>query len=322
MYLLFNNSLIPLLFLIISVSGCSTLPNSHSTLEMANVKGLQFSKELKYVPFYAQEKYQCGPATLAMALNDAGVEVKPDDLVDQVFIPARKGSLQVEMLTSTRRHGLIAYELAPDLSDLLKEIDGGTPVIVLENNSFGFNKNWHYSTVIGYDLKEKIIIRRSGLNARETLPMNFFEFLWKSGGNWAMIAIPPDRLPATVTLERYTKAVLALEKSGQINAARVAYGTMIKRWPNSLAGQMGLGNTAYEMKDFNEAENAFFKATQDHPFAVAAFNNLAQVYIKLEKLDLALSSAKHAVNLGGPLESKAKETLEEVVQQLTILNSR
>jgi len=289
---------------------------------MSHVKGLQSFKELKYVPFYAQEKYQCGPATLAIALNDAGVEVKPEDLVDQIYIPSRKGSLQVEMLASTRRHGLIAYELAPNLSDVLKEIDGGTPVIVLENNSYGINPIWHYSTAIGYDLKEKIIIRRSGLIARETLPMNFFEFLWKSGGNWAMIAIPPDRLPATVTLERYTKAVLALEKSGQINAARVAYGTMIKRWPNSLAGQMGLGNTAYEMKDFNEAENAFFKATQDHPYAVAAFNNLAQVYIKLEKLDLALSSAEHAVNLGGPLESQAKETLKEVVQQLDILNSR
>jgi len=72
-----------------------------------------------------------GPAALAMALNAAGVAVTPEALIDQVYLPERKGSLQVEMLASARRHGLMAYELAPELKDVLAEVAAGNAVIVL-----------------------------------------------------------------------------------------------------------------------------------------------------------------------------------------------
>jgi len=63
--------------------------------------------ELAAVPFFPQIDYYCGPSSLAMVLQAAGVDVKPEALVDQVFLPGRKGSLQVEMLAAARRHGLI-----------------------------------------------------------------------------------------------------------------------------------------------------------------------------------------------------------------------
>jgi hypothetical protein len=37
--------------------------------------------------------------------------------VPQVYLPARKGSLQVEMLAAARRHGLVSYQLAPSKVD-------------------------------------------------------------------------------------------------------------------------------------------------------------------------------------------------------------
>ena len=102
--------------------------------------------ELTEVPFFPQDDYYCGPSSLAMAVNAAGVKVIPDDLVDQVYLPGRKGSLQVEMLAAARRHGLIAYEIAPKIDDLLRELAAGTPAIVLEN--FGFHAIDEMSTAV------------------------------------------------------------------------------------------------------------------------------------------------------------------------------
>ena len=52
-------------------------------------------------------------AAFAYTLAASGVKMTPDELVPQVYLPARKGSLQVEMLAAARRHGLVAYQLAP-----------------------------------------------------------------------------------------------------------------------------------------------------------------------------------------------------------------
>src|SRR5262249_20614432 len=209
------------------------------------------------VPFHAQDDYQCGPAALAMALNAAGVPATPEELVNQVYLPGRKGSLQIEMLVAARRHGLVAYELAPKMENVLREVAAGTPVVVLENYGFRIGPKWHSSVVVGYDLQADQIVRRSGMHPRQTMPLPVFEYVWKSDGYWAMVAVPPDHVPATATEERYAGAVVALEKSGQPAVARTAYEAMLRRWPTSLAGWMGLGNTAYALKDLAGAETAF-----------------------------------------------------------------
>ncbi|MEK7231912.1 MAG: PA2778 family cysteine peptidase [Pseudomonadota bacterium] len=300
------------LFLAMALSGCAViLPQSYALKEQ-RPSDLPVRAELTDVPFFAQEEYQCGPAALAMALNAAGVSVTPDALVNQVYIPARQGSLQVEMLAAARRRGLIAYELEPQLTDVLREVAAGTPVIVLENYGFRIRPLWHYAVVVGYDLEEGRTIRRSGTKQRQTMPFAVFEYVWKDEGRWSMVAVPPDRLPATATEARYSSAAVALEKSGQISAAHTAYNTLLRRWPGNLAGLMGRGNTAYALKDFATAESAFRQAAQDHTHVPAAFNNLAQVLSDRGRLDEAIATAERAVSLGGPLLPATRTTLEEI----------
>src|SRR5690606_12988264 len=86
--------------------------------------------ELADTPFFPQDRYQCGPAALATVLAAAGVAVAPDELVEQVYVPARRGSLTIEMQAAPRRYDRIAYPLQPELAALIAELDAGRPVLV------------------------------------------------------------------------------------------------------------------------------------------------------------------------------------------------
>ena len=297
------------------LAGCVSLPQSDA-LQATGGAGLPKRMELESVPFFAQEDYQCGPAALAMAMNAAGVAVSPDSLTDQVYLPERKGSLQVEMLASARRHGLLAYELAPELKDVLAEVAAGNAVIVLQNQGlWSFYPYWHYAVVIGYDLEKKQVLLHSGARARRSMPLGLFEFIWVDGKRWAMVALPPGRLPASAREANSAAAAAALEQTGRIAEARLAYTALLQRWPANLVGLMGLGNTSYALGKRAEAEAAFSQATIAHPLAAAAFNNLAQTLADQGKLDAALAAARKAVSLGGADLPAAQATLEEILKK-------
>lgn len=301
-------------FVLFVLAGCVSLPQSDALRADGGV-GLPPRAELDSVPFFAQEEYQCGPAALAMALNAAGVAVLPDALTDEVYLPARQGSLQVEMLASARRHGLLAYELAPELKDVLAEVAAGNAVIVLQNQGlWSFHPYWHYAVVIGYDLEKKQILLHSGARANRAMALGLFEFLWIDGKRWSMVALAPGRLPASAREASYATAAAALEKAGRIAEAHRAYQAMLERWPANLVGLMGMGNTDYALGRLAQAETAFRNAAARHPLAAAAFNNLAQTLADQGKLEAALEAAHEAVRLGGASLPAAQATLEEILK--------
>jgi len=302
-------------FVLFLLAGCVSLPQT-TALRAGAGAGLPPRVELDTVPFFAQDDYQCGPAALAMALNAAGIAASPDALADEVYIPGRKGSLQVEMLAGARRHGLLAYELAPELKDVLAEVAAGNAVIVLQNQGlWSFYPYWHYAVAIGYDLEKQEILLHSGTRARRAMALGLFEFLWIDAKRWAMVALDPGRLPASAREASYAAAAAGLEKAGRIAEARRAYAALLERWPGNLVGQMGLGNTAYALGKLPEAEAAFRRAAAAHPLAAAAYNNLAQTLADQGKLDAALQAAREAVRLGGAGLPAAQATLDEIVNK-------
>src|SRR5439155_9612974 len=174
-------------------------------LRMALPQGIPQKVELTQVPFFPQEEYQCGPAALATALASSGVKATPEELVPQVYIPERKGSLQIEMLAAARRHGLVSYQLAPRFEDLLRELAAGTPVIVLQN--LGIGEAWHYAVAIGYDYESGKLILRTGTTERRELPFTMHEMVWRRSGYWAMVVLPPERIPVTANESRWLAAI-------------------------------------------------------------------------------------------------------------------
>ena len=80
--------------------------------------------EIADVPFHAQRTRECGPASLASVLEWSGSSAGPDQLVSEVFVPAREGSLQVGLLAAARRHGRLTFRVR-DLAELFAEVASG-----------------------------------------------------------------------------------------------------------------------------------------------------------------------------------------------------
>jgi len=299
------------------LSGCASLffPQAAS-LRDARPADLAARVELKEVPFFPQSEYQCGPAALATVLAHGRVKITPDELVSQVYVPARQGSLQVEMLAAARRHGMVAYQLAPRFEDLLREIAAGTPVIVLQDLGVGPFDRWHYAVAIGYDLDENDLVLRSGEKERLVLPTAVHEFVWKKSGYWAMVAMPPDRIAATADESRWLVAVAALERAGNRRAARTAYAKALERWPDNVNASIGLANTYHASGELKEAERVLKAAVSRHPESVVALNNLAQTLSDQGRHKEALPLVERAASLGGPFASAVSETRALILKRL------
>jgi tetratricopeptide (TPR) repeat protein len=291
------------------LAGCAT-PQTDLLLERASAV-LPARAELRAVPFFPQEAHQCGPAALATALGAQGVEAAPESLASEIYLPARQGSLAPELLAATRRHGLLAYPLRPQLEDVLREVAAGTPVVVLQNLSLLPVPQWHYAVVVGYDLGEQQVVLRSGRTRRELMTLAAFERSWAGSGHWAMLALPPGRLPATASAERYLEAAVALERV-DASAARRAYAAALERWPDNLVAAIGAGNAAYAAGDLAGAEAAYRGALRAHPESADAWNNLAQVLADSHRPAEARSAASRAVALGGPRLAQYRDTLQSI----------
>jgi hypothetical protein len=303
--------LVPLLLL----GGCVSLPQS-TALRDAAPTDLPPRVELTEVPFHKQGDFLCGPATLAMVFNAAGVkDASVESLTPLVYLPGRQGSLQAEMLGATRRSGLVAYPLAPRMEDVLREVAAGTPVVVLVNLSTRFSPVWHYAVVVGYDLEQRHVIVRSGGKAREEWRFGFLEFFWKDSNYWSMLALPAGKLPATAREAEFADAVAALEQAGRAREARESYRALLARWPQNLVGLVGLGNTEYALKNVPASLDAFRRATQAHPESAPALNNYAYVLAESGRFAEAEQAARRAVALGGPAQAEAQKTLDAVLQR-------
>lgn len=300
---------------VLLLCGCSTLIPQTVALRTGWPAGVPQQVELAQVPFFPQKDYQCGPAALAMVMDYSGAKLRPEDLVDEVWLPSRQGSLQVEMLAAPRRHGLVSYHLAPQYADLLREVAAGHPVLILQDAGLLFPE-WHYAVVNGFDYPTGTIYLRSGLERREAMPFSYFERTWRAGHYWAMVVTPPDQVPVTATEDRWLKALLGLARVGQPEATIRGYRAALARWPGSLPAAVGLANSLHDNGHLDEAARVLRTALQRFPDSTIVLNNLAQTLSDQGRNGEALALIRRADDSLSPFASELRATRTLIEERL------
>ena len=298
------------------LGGCASMTPQTFALREDWPADVPHTAELASVPFFTQDEYQCGPAALATLLVHAGANVTPESLVSQVYLPARQGSLQVEMLAAPRRHGLVSYRLEARYEDLLREVAAGNPVIVLQDTGGGFITNWHYAVVVGFDYAKGDVILRSGETRRDVTSFTMLEYTWKRSNYWAMVVMPPGRLPATATEAGYLPAIAAMERVGAPGAVEAAYGAFLDRWPDSVGAGIGLANRYYARGDLANAEGVLRRAAARNPDSVVVLNNLAQTLSEQGRNAEALEVIDRAAQPGSLFAPDVRDTRTLILQRL------
>ena len=299
-----------------AVVGCLWLAGCASTAPRPEwLRSLEPARaELEATPFYPQRDYQCGPAALATVLADSGLNVSPDELVPEVYLPARKGSLQLELIAATRKRGRLPYVLPPQGAAPFDQVADGRPVLVLLKQGAGPWPGWHYAVVVGYDRERELVILRSGTEQRLETSLRHFLWSWDRGGRWALVAIEPGELPAKPELHRYIDAAAGLEAVGRTDAAERAYAAAAKQWPDAALPRLGLANVAQGRGDLGVAASLYREALARDPDDIAARNNLADTLLALGCRSAAAREIAQAKQLaaGGALAAPVADTAARI----------
>lgn len=253
--------------------------------------------ELTQTPFIPQTEHQCGPAALATVLQLHEVDASPEDLIEYLYIPARKGSLQIEMAASARRFGMLPYPLAHRFPDLLVEIAAGNPVLVLQNLGYDWWPQWHYAVVVGYDITNDELILRSGKTERWQTTFSTFEKTWSRADHWALVIVPAGTIPATADLSSYLRTAYAFEATGLDRYAMKSYRAATQRWDHQSSPWLALGNLAYQGGYADEAVSALQTAARLSPDEIIVWNNLAYALHKIGCTVQALASLQCAYRI-------------------------
>jgi predicted double-glycine peptidase len=141
------------------------------------------------VPFFPQEDYQCGPASLAIVLNFWGIDVTPDDIARDIFSKTARGTLNIDMVLYANRTGLYSAQYEGNVKDLRKNIDSGFPVIVLVDYGFSLYHANHFMVIIGYN--DRGVLADSGRKRNLFILWDDFLKAWKRGGFWTLLIKKP-----------------------------------------------------------------------------------------------------------------------------------
>ncbi|MFV0438813.1 MAG: PA2778 family cysteine peptidase [Desulfopila sp.] len=270
-----------LLGLLWLLSGCGPLRQA------APVDGSAVEVELTTVPFFPQEKYQCGPAALATLLVGSDVPTLPDLLSPALYIPKRHGTLQLEIVASIRSHDRIAYQLHPELDAITAELKANRPVLVLQNLGWQSWPVYHYAVVVGL-LTDGSLILRSGTTERLISTQEDFLASWQKAGSWAMVALKGGELPADDDIEAYLSTVARIETIGNVELAEDCYRAVLARYPDNDTALFGLANTMFFQADYAQAASFYSQLLRLEPTRAAAANNLAESLAAMHCYELAL----------------------------------
>ena len=236
--------------------------------------------ELTETPFHAQLEHHCGPAALATVLEAAGASPSYEALVDRIYVPGLEGSLQVELLATTRHYHRIPFRVPGELEAVLAEVVAGRPVLILQNLGLPSRPIWHYAVVIGYDRDRGEILMRSGEERVQVTRLRPWMRQWDWASRWAMVVLRPGELPVHREFPPIVRALADFDDHGSGHLRLQAWLAVADYWPLEALAWMGVGNAHYSLGALAEAARNFETALQLQPDHWPARLNLAVVLLE------------------------------------------
>jgi tetratricopeptide (TPR) repeat protein len=265
--------------------------------------------ELASTPFHPQDDYHCGPAALATVLNASGVPVSPDDLAGDLYLPDRRGTLQIELAAAARRQGRLAVQLDGSLPAVVAQLGQGRPVVVLQNLASTVVPVWHYAVVVGYLPDEDRFVLRSGREFRQLTRRGRFAATWDRAGNWALVLLDPEEVPEGVPAGAYLRAAADLENTGRHRLALQAFRSALTAWPDDVMARLGEANNLYYLGERTAAAEAYRTLLDVHPHHEVAVHNLIMVLLELDRACDAERVVRRAEALQGDLIDTARRAV-------------
>lgn len=264
------------------------------------------------VPFIEQTDHHCGPSALAMVANYYGHPVNAEEVANLMFLPEKKGSLQIELQAAARSLDLVAFKTSMNFASLRAEIDAERPVIVLQNLALNVYPIWHYSVVTGRSPNSDYFLLHSGRHEYYRSAWSTLENTWRRGKYWALIVVPAGEIPHSVAENEATQAAIDLEEIGKYRAAQLTYAAIIERWPDNFVAQVGLANTHMQLKEPLAASQAYIQALQVNTQSAEALNNFAYSAYELGCEVTAFEAANCAIRLDNANHKELIATLNEL----------
>jgi len=294
------------------LTGCQTPP----ILSLNTPLNTRGSLELSQTPFYDQTGYFCGPNALATVLHRTGLDIDPDRLAEQVYLPGRKGSLQLELVAATRAMNRLTVTIEPSLQGILRELEQGYPVLILQNLGVAWLPVWHYAVIIGFDPAEQHFMLRSGNQRRQLFKAHRLLKTWDRADRWGVVVLNPGELPANMEVQAYTAAVAALEQVGSFDAALVSYQAGLQRWPDSSALKFGTANTLQQTGNQIRAIQMYEDLIAQKPDYWFATNNLAHTLALLGCKQRALNAiSRYQDRAGSDIPQMLLNTQQTIAAQ-------
>jgi ABC-type bacteriocin/lantibiotic exporter with double-glycine peptidase domain len=142
------------------------------------------------VPYFPDATHQCGPSALASVLRFWGADAEPAALSLEVYRPALRGSLNVDLLLAAESHGMTAEIMDGGLAGLKRALGAGHPVIAYLDTGFRVYPVGHYAVVTGYDDVRGGLFAHSGGEKDRFMPYARFMKQWEKTELWALLITP------------------------------------------------------------------------------------------------------------------------------------
>lgn len=276
------------------------------------------------VPFVAPRSDLCAATSIEMVSSywqsktSYTPRLSQNELDARTLIPAKGGTLQIELMSTARANGLLAYTLPPTFDALLYELEKQHPVIVLLNRSYAWYPLWHYAPMTGYDKQNQTIFMHFADRPNGAMSIATFKRLWERSGNWGVVLLPPGHLPATATPKTFLRSAYDMERTGLRDDAIMAYRSALKRWPKEADLLFALANACYNAKQFAEAEKYYRRLLSIEPKHPLALNNLADLLCHRGKRDEAKAIIRKAASDNSEIQSIINATEKEIRKGCTL----